>query len=152
MRWETVWIMLVFSADGNSLAAGGANRLDKDGHWWHQIRVWNQAGKGSYTDYNGGANTIMDIKALPNGTFVFGSSQPDWGIISPAAGQRSRYVGSDINAYYTAEDISHFRFGSGGEEVGITPSPNQPCASSCPVAAFRKPALLRPLPAPSATA
>lgn len=66
-----------FSKNGHQLIAGGFYKLKKSGKWWRQLRVWNNAGKGSYTDYNGGLNSIMEIKPLPDGTIAYCSSNPD---------------------------------------------------------------------------
>jgi WD40 repeat protein len=124
-------IILAFSADGSRLAAGGFYQKSKDGLWWRQIRIWSEAGKGAYTDTDGGQDSIMDIKALPNGHFAFCSFYPDWGLLDPAAGQRTLYAGSDISAY-TANDKSHFRLGTGGAEVGVTPFNQSPLRFQVP--------------------
>lgn len=112
--------ILAFSSDGSQLAAGGFYKFKKGETWWRQIRIWNQSGKGSYTDYDGGTNSIVDIKPLPGGGFVFGGTQPDWGIIDPATGRRSRYQCAETFSY-NAIDNSHFRLSTGGTEVGLTP-------------------------------
>ncbi|MCB0588244.1 MAG: WD40 repeat domain-containing protein, partial [Phaeodactylibacter sp.] len=117
--------ILSFSADGARLAAGGAYQQNKEGKWWRQIRIWEKAGKGSWTDYNAGGNTIMDIKPLPHGGFVFGGAKPDWGIIDPDEGRRSLYRKGEVNEY-RSKDRSHFRLGPGGTEVGVTPSNQSP--------------------------
>lgn len=121
--------MVAFSSDGARLAAGYGYKLYKGGNWWWQVRVWEQAGKGSYTDYDGGEDGIMDIKPLPGGLFAYASAQPSWGIINPAARQRSNYIEGEVNAY-NASDKSHFRLGPGGLEVGVTPLGGSPLSFS----------------------
>ncbi len=112
--------MVAFSSDGSSLAAGYANDIKIGSQYWRQIRVWTQAGKGAYTDHPAGLDGISDIKALPNGNFLYSSYQPDWGIIDPVAKNRSLYVGPETSSF-RATDRSHFRLGAGGNEIGITP-------------------------------
>ena len=117
--------MLSFSADGSRLAAGGFYQIFKNGQWWRQIRVWNQAGRGDYTDFDASDSSIMDIKALPGGGFAYSGSLPDWGIIDPTAGQRTQYRGAELFAY-NATDKSHFRLGAEGAEVGAKPVGKSP--------------------------
>ncbi|MBK9488037.1 MAG: caspase family protein [Haliscomenobacter sp.] len=87
----------------------------------------NKPGRASIPIMLAAGNTIMDLKALPNGTFVFGGFQPDWGSIDPAAGERQRHL--SVDAYsFRAKDKSHFRLGTNGESLGFTPlyqSPRQ---------------------------
>ncbi|AEE48141.1 caspase family protein [Haliscomenobacter hydrossis] len=118
-------MIVAFSADGQYLAAGGFYSLFQDGAWWHQVRVWQDAGKGAYTDYQAADNSILDIKALPMGGFVFGGSQPDWGGFDPGVGQRTHYAKVDV-FNYGAKNKSHFRLGGNGEEIGITPVSDSP--------------------------
>ena len=118
---------VAISADGHFLGAGGSYRLVQDGRWQRQIRVWAQAGRGKYTDYAAAETTIMDLKALPNGTFVYGGAQPDWGIIDPASGQRQLYLKAEAHDF-RALDKSHFRLSANGAALGFTPlyqSPRQ---------------------------
>lgn len=116
---------VAFSADGHSLAAGGLYALVQNGRWQHQIRVWTQAGRGEYTDYTAAASNIMDLQALPNGTFVFGGAEPDWGIIDPVQGQRQHYRCVEAHSF-RAKDDSHFRLGAHGVSVGFTPRGQSP--------------------------
>ncbi len=118
-------VMLAFSADGTRLAAGGFYDLNKNGQSWRQIRIWNQAGRGTYSDVDAGDNTITDIKALSGGGFAYGGSQPDWGLIDPSAGQRDQYRDSELFSY-RAKDKSHFHLGAEGSEVGAMPSGQSP--------------------------
>lgn len=118
---------LAFSSDGKHLAAGGY--LYKND--WQEIRVWEDAGRDAYTDYEGGKNSILDIKALPDGSFVFGGFHPDWGIVDPITGKRLSYRMAVINAY-NAIDKSHFRLSAGGSEVGVTPSEKSAIQFSIP--------------------
>ncbi|MEO6039128.1 MAG: caspase family protein, partial [Saprospiraceae bacterium] len=114
------WHSLAFSADGTTLAAGGDHYNLHEGQYWRQMRLWTLAGQGAYTDYDAGRNTVLDIKSLPTGGFLFGGFQPDWGIVDPAAGKRVHYQAPEIYAF-NANDRSHFRLGPGGDTVGVTP-------------------------------
>ncbi|MBC7777921.1 MAG: caspase family protein, partial [Phycisphaerae bacterium] len=122
--------ILTFSADGFQLVAGGSFQKYNNGKSWFQMRLWNEQGKGGYTDLDAGQNTIMDTKALPGGGFVYAGTFPDWGSID-AAGKRLRYVGSDVLDYAT-NDKSQFRLGSGGMEVSVTSSGGLPLRFDLP--------------------
>ncbi|AEE51057.1 caspase family protein [Haliscomenobacter hydrossis] len=117
---------VTFSANGHSLAAGGFYRLFQNGRWQQQIRVWTQAGRGNYTDYAAAATTIMDLHALPSGTFVFSGYQPEWGIIDPAAGQRQFQLMAEAYDFRYGPDKSHFRLGANGAALGFTPLNQSP--------------------------
>ena len=119
------WFALAFSVDGSTLAAGGTYKLEEDGHWWRQIRSWADAGQGSYTDHPAAENSILDLKPLATGGFLFGGFQPDWGLIDPLAGQRGHYRQADIYVF-NSKDRAHFRLGANGEEVGVTPFGKSP--------------------------
>jgi Caspase domain/WD domain, G-beta repeat len=122
---------VAFSADGLRLAAGGFFSKQKEGTWWHQIRIWSEAGKGSYTDIDAGQNTILDIKSLPNGDFAYGSAQPNWGTVDAVGSHRRLYVESDL-LDFAASNKSHFRLGNSGEEVGATPFNKPPLRFEVP--------------------
>jgi len=72
---------VAFSADSRFLAAGG--------QWqWagkkFPVRVWSEGGRGSYRDMDSGAtNSIMDLKALPDGSLLVGSFDPVLSKLSP---------------------------------------------------------------------
>lgn len=109
-----------FTQDGSHLVAGGFYRKSSSGKWWHQLRVWDKAGRGSYTDYDGGLNSITDIQPLPDGSVAYCSAAPDWGILHPATGRRRLFKASELNAY-TATDKSHLQTNADGYLLGITP-------------------------------
>lgn len=113
-------VIVAFSDDGQSLVAGYAYRKYKDGIWWRQVRVWQQAGRGGYTDYDGSQNGIMDIKPLPGGGFAFGGAYPDWGTVLPSGTGRGWHQSAQAHEF-RATDQSHFRIGPAGAEVGVTP-------------------------------
>jgi WD40 repeat protein len=71
---------VAFSADGRSLAAGGG--------WWQgdkrPVRVWSNAGRGPHRDLEAGAtDVIMDLRALPDGSFLVASADPVLSRLSP---------------------------------------------------------------------
>jgi WD40 repeat protein len=73
-------VSVAWSADGRYLAAGGAW---DDGSGAFPILLW-QVTEGQATgqpqDLPLAQNTIMDLRALPSGGFLWGSADPAWGI------------------------------------------------------------------------
>lgn len=119
--------VLSFSTDGEQLVAGGSYRIDSK----NQIRVWQQAGRGAYKDCAVAENAIMDIKPLLNGHFLFGGSQPDWGVLNPVQGTLVLYKSAEVYDL-RANDNSHFRLNTSGTEVGFTPLSKSPLQFSIP--------------------
>lgn len=111
--------MVAFSADGTQLAAGHGYQKITDGDWWRQVRIWDDAGRGAYGDCKASKNSILDIKPLPYGGFVYVGAMPDWGVITEAK-ELIQYQQAAVQAF-NAIDKSHFRLGLGGEEVGVKP-------------------------------
>ncbi len=113
-------LVLSFSADGSKLYAGGGfQKPDKDGYWKRVVRCWSNAGKGPYSDLLLMKNTILDIKALPNGSMAVLGSYPDIAIIS-SSDDVNWYMSAGNNDYSTI-DKSHFRINSTGSSIGFTP-------------------------------
>lgn len=69
-----------WSSDGSKLYAGGIfrNKIQKTGV---KIRIWQHAGRGSYSDVIVGKNTISQILPLVNGGVVYGTCDPAFGIL-----------------------------------------------------------------------
>lgn len=109
-----------FSKDGTQLIAGGFYRFKQNGKSWHQIRIWEQAGKGTYQDYKASKNTIMDIKLLPNGNIVYCSTAPDWGILDSQTGQQIVYQEVRLNDY-RSNILSRLKINADAFEVSVTP-------------------------------
>lgn len=122
---------ICFSTDGTLLAAGGQFQSLKDGAWQFQLRVWQEGGKGTYSDFSAGRNSIQDIQALPNGNFVTGGFMPDWCIINPQ-NEDIVYYKEGETLDYSARNKSHFCVTPGGLEVGITPLRLSPFQFSLP--------------------
>lgn len=120
-RLETV----AFSKDGTKLIVGGFYSKKQNGKWWYQIRIYENAGRGTYRDVSSCANTVMDIKNLPNGNIAYCGVQPDWGIIDHYTGQRLIYKDAELNAHNIV-DRSHFYINSDGFKVGLTPVSKNP--------------------------
>ncbi|MGH1433340.1 MAG: caspase family protein [Lewinella sp.] len=110
---------VAFSQDGKKLIAGGMLSKYKDGKWWHQLRCWEDAGKGSYQDFTVAQTTIMDVKSLPNGNVLYGSAAPDWGIINPINGEKLVYKPAELFDY-GLKNKSHFKASRAGFEIGFT--------------------------------
>ena len=137
--------MVAFSSDGSKLLAGGTYSKYIDGSWWCPVRIWDNAGRGTYQDYKGGDDTVMDIKLLPNGQFAYVGAQPDWGILNRSMGYQELYKRAEANNY-SSKNISHFRISSDGFEVGITPSQKSALSFSLNEKQIKKVASLHPSP------
>ncbi len=120
--------MVSFSYDGNYLIAGCYYKKDINDTWWYQIRVWNNMGKGSYSDYSAALNGIMDIKPMPDNSFIFSGSHPNFGRIT-IGGNRIFMKTSETNAY-NASDKEHFKINENGDLIEITPYGSDPIAFS----------------------
>ncbi len=70
---------VAFSADGRSLLAGGT--WDVKG--MNPLRQWMDAGRGKFLDIETpNWNSVLDIKPLPEGGFLYAAADPFWGIVS----------------------------------------------------------------------
>ncbi|MGB4971614.1 MAG: hypothetical protein WBO32_03095, partial [Cyclobacteriaceae bacterium] len=101
---------IAFSEDGKQLAAGGHYN-----NGWRMMRIWTEAGKGSYKDYIASSSTINDIEPLPLNKFVYCGSE--WGVIDPTQASLEFLVMPEVNSY-ASYDRSNFRLSTGGLEVG----------------------------------
>jgi WD40 repeat protein len=96
---------LDWSYDGNTLYAGG--RIGRPTKYTlvhepptHNIRAWSNAGTGPYKDYPALARgEIMQVNALRNGDIVYGTSEPEIGMMD-ANGTRKLFIGSPIADYF----------------------------------------------------
>lgn len=64
-------VVVSFSADGEKLAAGYSYKKRSEGMAWFQIRIWSEKGRGAHRDYPAGRFGIMDIKPLPDNSYLF---------------------------------------------------------------------------------
>ncbi len=108
-----------FSYDGNYLLAGCYFSKYENSKWWRQIRVWKNKGKGDYSDYPAGLNSIMDIKPMPDNSFIYASSNPEIGRIK-INGTKIFYKSSETNAY-NANDKTHFKVNNDASIIEVTP-------------------------------
>ncbi|MCX6258344.1 MAG: caspase family protein [Bacteroidia bacterium] len=108
-----------FSADGKYLYAGGEfGSEDKNGILLSKIRRWDDAGKGKFVDITACANSILDIKPLPDNAMIFCGYYPDFGRLS-TNGTIEFYKAGEINTF-TSSDKSHFTISTNGSAVGFT--------------------------------
>jgi len=110
---------LSFSADGRYLFGGGAYKLQNNGEWWRQIRRWEDAGKGVFSDYNACQNTVMDIKPMPDNSLIFCGSLPDFGRMK-ADGTIVFYKAAETNNY-RSRDTNLLKINSEGNEISFKP-------------------------------
>ncbi len=107
--------ILSFSTDGRYLFGGGSYTINKDGKWWRQIRRWEKEGKGTYSDYTACPNDVMDIKPMPDNSFIFCGSQPDFGRMK-ADGKLVFYKAAETNNY-ASKDRTHLKINDEGNEI-----------------------------------
>lgn len=116
---------LAFSNDGNYLYGGGFYSKKIDGKWWRIIRIWNQAGRGTYTDYKACDNSILDIKTFPGNSssringVMYAGSRPDFGLLE-YNGKQTFYNTSQLYLF-TSSDRSHFKVSNNGDIVAFKP-------------------------------
>lgn len=76
---------VAWSTDGLSLIAGGGWDVNRK----KPVRLWSEAGLGKSHDVLITPNTLMDFRALPEGGFLVGSSDPAWGVLKETGNARS---------------------------------------------------------------
>jgi hypothetical protein len=113
---------------GTQLLTGGTYSQYTADRWKRVLRCYTDFGKGSYKDLPIAGNSIMDIKPLPRGGWLFVGSQPDWGRIS-ANGEVVFYNGPEL-LNYLARDLTHLRISRAGDEIGFTPTAQSPLSFS----------------------
>lgn len=110
--------MVSFSSDGLNLLAGGYLKKGS-GELWMQIRVWADRGRGTYSDYPAAQNSIMDIKPMPDNSFIFCGSNPDFGRMN-TNGTRLFYKTAETYAYNSSNQ-THLKTDISGNVIGVTP-------------------------------
>jgi len=101
-----------FSQDGQTLYASGS---------WISggmtlLRIWSEAGAGSYRDLKAGAtNSIQIMEAMPNGGLLIGGADPFWAVLD-ASGVVKTSIGSPIIAFSQREET---RLGPGGRAISF---------------------------------
>jgi len=108
-----------FSYDGHYLIAAGAYAKKIYNLWWREIRVWTNKGKGSYTDHSACMNSIMSIKPLPDNSFIYCGSNPDFGRMK-IDGTEIFYKPSETNPY-NDDDKTQLRINNTGSVIGVKP-------------------------------
>jgi WD40 repeat protein len=114
---SNTFFALDFSKDGKFLIAGGAYRKTINDKEIYQIRIWQNAGKGTYKDFNAGSSIISYIKSTSNGSYVYVS---DFGDIVKAStsGQVQFKIPSSINVYSGVEQ-NQLTTSEDGSKIGI---------------------------------
>jgi WD40 repeat protein len=110
-------MMVSYTTDG-LLVAGGIfkNKNEKK----IQLRIWEDGGKGKYSDLSVAENTIMDIKPLHDGSIIFCSSEPAFGRITSS--NKKHFIVSNDFVKYPTEDKKVLQVNDDGTEVTFTPS------------------------------
>lgn len=111
---------IAWSKNGDYLYAGGKYSLYKNGGWWRQLRVWSDAGRGSYTDINGSYDTITDIKVRNDNTILIGGCQPDI-MRTNRDGEELFYNRGEILSFRNGNRFDYFKINQNGTKVGFKP-------------------------------
>ncbi|HRH81574.1 MAG TPA: caspase family protein [Thiobacillaceae bacterium] len=83
------------------------------------LRIWPTAGKDGFKDVTGVAtNTIMDLRALPDGSVAVGTSDPMWGIYN-TVGTRLNVVHPAFADYRNLDRQKRFRLSTDGQRVSF---------------------------------
>lgn len=93
---------VAWSADGQTLYAGGMAQTQFDGRWQQYIRRFAQSGRGVADNIPVAGGTVMELAAFSDGRLAFGSSEPSWGILN-ARGERTLFhapAGADFRENY----------------------------------------------------
>jgi hypothetical protein len=88
------------------------------------IRIWQNQGKGRYTDYPASQNTIIDLKPLKNNDFLVAGTHPDFARMT-YAGKKVFYKDAETHDH-RSEDRSHFRTNAQGSVFTVTPYGRSP--------------------------
>lgn len=107
---------VAWSADGQTLFAGGTGDKLFNNYRSIVIRRWSDAGRGAYSDTAASSSTVRDITSLPDGRLAYGTAYPDIRILDPA-GEHTLYA-SPIMADYRA-NWKGFRLSPDGAQVGF---------------------------------
>jgi WD40 repeat protein len=120
---EEAGVTVAWSADNQTLFASHvANGMIL-------IRQWPQAGRGTPRDTPAAENTVLNLRALPQGGVAFGATDPAWGLLD-AGGHRTRFVAGPIadfrnrESFQLAHDGRTVRFSyeqSGGSPARFDP-------------------------------
>jgi WD40 repeat protein len=113
-----------FSQDGRYLLAGGYYKKRSGDKAWRHIRIWQNQGKGRYTDYPASQNTIIDLKPLKNNDFLVAGTYPDFARMT-YAGKKVFYKEAETHDH-RSDDRSHFRTNAQGSVFTVTPYGRSP--------------------------
>ncbi len=117
-------ITVCFSQDGRYLVAGGYYSKRSGDREWNHIRIWQNQGKGRYTDYPVSKNAIIDLKPLKNNDFLVAGTHPDFTRMT-YTGKKVFYKEAETHDH-RAEDRSHFRTNAQGTVFTVTPYSRTP--------------------------
>ncbi len=112
-------LTVCFSQDGRYLVAGGYYSKRSGDREWNHIRIWQNQGKGRYTDYPVSKDAIIDLKPLKNNDFLVAGTYPDFARMT-YTGKKVFYKEAETHDH-RAEDRSHFRTNNQGTVFTVTP-------------------------------
>lgn len=115
---------LSFNANGTRLIGGRfADKLVDTvaGRWVKIIRIWEEGGKGKYTDIKLiPKNIVEDIKPLPNGNWIIMAAYPHL-IAIDSTGVLVWQYESGNNDYYAGVNTKHLKVSHAGSNISFTP-------------------------------
>jgi WD40 repeat protein len=111
---------IAWSTDGRYLCAGGYASVRLEDEWFEFVRIWDRGGAGNYTDIPAAANTINDLKALPNGQLAVVGLDPVLVILNPFTGE-TIWKRESPKLDYRLRNQSHFRIDGTGSVISVEP-------------------------------
>ncbi len=97
---------LTWSRDGGTLFAAGTWRR-ADGR--HLLRQWSDQGRGAATDTALARNSVIGLRALPDGRLVFAATDPAWGWVAPLGFNTTPGASAAPGQYLQSSGLPDFR-------------------------------------------
>ena len=113
-----------WSRDGSLLYAAGQVDRRFDGEWMKYVRIWEDGGRGRYTDIGVADDTIMDLEVLADGRLLVAGAEPEVLLMERTGNVVWHNAGP--NQGYAARDRSHFRISADARRIGADPIPGDP--------------------------
>jgi WD40 repeat protein len=103
---------VAWSQDGTRLYAAGTFRSGE----LSPVVMWTQAGRSAPVLWGAAPSAIDDLVALAGGRLLFGSMDPDWGVLGPAGGREGGVL-PDVLDFSDPEDGGSLRLSPDGTKV-----------------------------------
>jgi WD40 repeat protein len=111
---------VAYTDDGRYLLGGGTNQVMKDSVHYCLIRRWDLSGNGRYTDFAACQNVVLDIKPMPDSSFIFCGASSDFGKMKED-GDFVFYNIPEIHDF-SSLDRSYLKVNTEGDQISFQPS------------------------------